>query len=748
MPDGRGVCDGDTGRATWRFSRVKSAIGLSLSASRSLRRSFSATNLFLRKQLWAWPLIAAVILALIGYTIRSHVERSIEVSMASQLTAMLDTDVEALRIWLSTQQSNADTAANSPQVAALARRITDLSARPETTAVELLQARELPELRAALLPAMKAHGYVDFAIVDPQQRCAASSRDEWIGRPAPPRFGEFLQTALAGRSTVSRPFASVAPHPGDGDELRANAPTMLAVAPLRAAGKVIGALCFRLRPEGEFTRILNVARFGESGETFAFDKSGLLLSQSRFDDELKRIGLIPDQPGSRSILTLELKDPLADLTTGKPAAKRRSELNLTRMAAEAIAGRPGVDVNGYRDYRGVPVIGAWTWLPEYGFGVATEVDAAEAYRPAYILRAALWGLYALLALSAAAIFVFTVVVARMRRSMRHAALEAKRLGQYTLDELIGQGGMGSVYRGRHAMLRRPTAIKLLDVDRTTDETIRRFEREVQLTSQLNHPNTIAVFDFGRTPEGVFYYAMEFLDGINLECLVDRFGPQPEARVIHILSQVCGSLNEAHGIGLIHRDIKPANIVLNQRGGLFDFVKLLDFGLVKSAQSERELTLTAVNTITGTPLYLSPEAIERPDTVDAKSDLYAVGAVGYYLLTGTTVFQGKTLVEICMQQVNEPPEPPSRRAGRSISADLESLLLQCLAKKPEDRPASAKALAAALEACAEAGNWRQEEAEAWWQTHAAEADEPLPTEPATETSKHEATAIWSQERTTS
>ena len=391
----------------------------------------------------------------------------------------------------------------------------------------------------------------------------------------------------------------------------------------------------------------------------------------------------------------------------------------------------------------MPVIGAWKWLPDYGFGVATEVDVAEAYRPSQILRVAFWGLFALLAISAVAIFAFTLVVARLQRSMRHAALTAKKLGQYTLEEQIGQGGMGSVYRGRHAMLRRPTAIKLLDVDKTTVETIRRFEREVQLTSQLHHPNTIAVFDFGHTPEGVFYYAMEFLDGINLERLVQLYGPQPEGRVIHILLQICGSLNEAHGIGLIHRDIKPANIVLNERGGQHDVVKLLDFGLVKAAHAENQLTLTVANSITGTPLYLSPEAIEHPEDVDAKSDLYAVGAVGYYLLTGTTVFTGKSLVEVCMHQVNTPPEPPSQRLGRAVSSELEAILLKCLAKNPADRPASAKELAAALRACPMADAWSDADAEAWWRDYSESTPE-VSASPTTETAKQGATAVWSKE----
>ena len=248
------------------------------------------------------------------------------------------------------------------------------------------------------------------------------------------------------------------------------------------------------------------------------------------------------------------------------------------------------------------------------------------------------------------------------------------------------------------MLRRPTAVKLIDPDKTTDVSIARFEREVQLTSQLNHPNTIAIYDYGRTPEGVFYYAMELLDGLTLQTLVERFGPQPEQRVVNILKQVCGSLIEAHAAGLIHRDIKPANIMINRRGGIYDFVKLLDFGLVKAVDGPRQSTVTVAPGLTGTPLYMSPEAIEKGWTVDARSDIYALGAVGYFLLTGKPVFEGDNVVEICMRHVDTPPLPPSVRLRRPVSADLESLILRCLAKSPAERPQSALELRHLLEQC--------------------------------------------------
>jgi eukaryotic-like serine/threonine-protein kinase len=276
--------------------------------------------------------------------------------------------------------------------------------------------------------------------------------------------------------------------------------------------------------------------------------------------------------------------------------------------------------------------------------------------------------------------------------------------------------MGVVYRAHHDMLQRPTAVKLLDVERTNPESISRFEREVRLTAQLTHPNTIIIYDYGRTAEGVFYYAMEHLEGINLETLVQRFGPQPESRVIHILRQLCGSLGEAHAVGLIHRDIKPANVFLTERGGQYDFVKLLDFGLVKALDGSRQASLTVAGTLTGTPLYLSPEAIERPDEVDERSDLYAVGAVGYYLLTGQPVFEGRNVVEICAKHVTEMPQSPATRLGKPLADDLQQLVLQCLAKAPDSRPSSAAMVDQSLEQCAASGSWTLRDAEAWWRIH--------------------------------
>jgi len=278
--------------------------------------------------------------------------------------------------------------------------------------------------------------------------------------------------------------------------------------------------------------------------------------------------------------------------------------------------------------------------------------------------------------------------------------------------------MGQVHRATHSLLRRPAAIKLIREGEVNEASMRRFEREVQLTSELTHANTVAIYDYGHTPEGVFYYVMEYLDGLDLQALVRRYGPLPPERVVHILRQACGALEEAHSRGLVHRDIKPANIVLCRRGDVPDVVKVLDFGLVKDLAAPDE---TRQNVIAGTPAYLSPEAIEDPETVGPASDLYALGAVAYFLITGEQLFEKKTLAAFCAAHLTERPASPSQRLDAPVPEILEELVMACLEKAPEHRPKSAHELRRALDLVDAERSWSEDEARAWWTTH--EASEP-------------------------
>jgi eukaryotic-like serine/threonine-protein kinase len=679
----------------------------------------SRTQGVLRRHVWLWPLLAAVILVFVGVWVRGRMEGAMRAQLAGNLQTILAANAEALRRWQETVKSQAEIAAEDEHLHELVTKLLERAHTQGDSPAALLGSRELAGIRAHLKPVMERFGFVAFAVLDTNNVVLAAVRDQLIGMRSPPGYAEGFRSSLEGTSAVTHPFPSVAMLTNKLGELRTGVPTMFATAPVRGAdGKVVAALGFRMDPNENFTRILATARVGKSGETYAFDRKGVLLSDSRFDEQLKHLSLIPDSAEAQSILTLELRDPHVDLTRGKVAPSRRAELPFTRAVAEAIAGRDGIDVKGYRDYRGVPVVGAWTWLPNSDMGLVTELDVAEAFGPLHALRMGFYFIFGLLVLGAIAIFVLMRMANRFQKSAQAAAMQAKQLGQYALDEKIGAGAFGTVYRGHHALMRRPVAVKLLDPAVANDTIIARFEREVQLTCQLTHPNTIALYDYGRTPEGLFYYAMEYLDGMSLDQLVKRYGRLPEERAIYFLIQIAASLAEAHGQGLIHRDIKPHNIFVTRRGDIADFVKVLDFGLVKGSNHNGEAELTTDDGILGTPLYMSPEAIERPSSIDARSDIYSLGAVAYYLVTGQPPFSGLTIAEILTHQMRTEATRPSDCLTKPLSEDFEELVLRCLAKDPDGRPHSARALEVALRRCVRAGNWGPEEAEAWWRHLAA------------------------------
>jgi serine/threonine-protein kinase len=356
------------------------------------------------------------------------------------------------------------------------------------------------------------------------------------------------------------------------------------------------------------------------------------------------------------------------------------------------------------------------------WGLIAGVAAASTWPLAYFVGRALGNpaasfqvllMNSLEAYVAAAIATYSTFVIR----------RLQELGCYQLVEKLDHGGMGEIWRARHRMLARPVAVKLirpelLGVKSPVEAAalVARFQREAEATAALHSSHTIALHDFGVTPEGAFYYVMELLDGLDLETLVRRFGPVPPERAIHLLIQACDSLAEAHATGLVHRDVKPANILTCHWGLKWDFVKVLDFGLVKTAWTMGDDDhLTSEGTITGTPAYMAPEAALGGQAIDARVDLYGLGCVAYWLLTGERVFVGRTPVEVLMHHIKTPPIPPSERTGRPIPASLEALVLACLAKDPDERPASAEWLAARLAECETSGDWTPARAHEWWDT---------------------------------
>jgi eukaryotic-like serine/threonine-protein kinase len=318
------------------------------------------------------------------------------------------------------------------------------------------------------------------------------------------------------------------------------------------------------------------------------------------------------------------------------------------------------------------------------------------------------------------------VGARVVYNLGTEVKRARELGSYRLEEKLGEGGMGEVWRARHRMLARPAAIKLIRRSGggdghagASEEALRRFEREAQVIARLRSPHTVELFDFGMAEDGAFYYVMELLDGLDADSLIQRFGPTPPERAIYLLRQVCHSLSEAQSCGLVHRDIKPANIFLCRYGEEYDFVKVLDFGIVRAARDPAETSPvhTRENAVHGTPAFIAPEQAMGTE-VDGRADIYATGCVAYWLLTGQFVFTAETPMGLLLQHAQTRPTPPSARTDRPIPRELDDLVLSCLAKDPANRPQSARELSLRLAEVEGACAWTQDRAREWWATHLA------------------------------
>jgi eukaryotic-like serine/threonine-protein kinase len=344
------------------------------------------------------------------------------------------------------------------------------------------------------------------------------------------------------------------------------------------------------------------------------------------------------------------------------------------------------------------------------------------YTPLPVNRILAW--MAPLVMCSAWVFVFNKQIFMMQIRQQ----QSEEMGAYRLDYRIGHGGMGEVWRASHHMLARNAAIKLIRSDvliqqtgRQADVLRKRFEREARATASLQCPHTVALYDFGVTQDGSFYYVMELLNGMDLQTLVDRFGPFPAARVVSVLRQVCLSLEEAHRAGLIHRDIKPKNIFLCRLGLDFDFTKVLDFGLVKNTDRGKDASvMTVEGATTGTPAYMPPEmALGRAD-IDGRADIYALGCVAYFMLTGGLVFTETSPTAMALAHVQKPVVPPSQRAELGVPKELDALVIACLAKEPGDRPRSAQELNRLLDELSLTETWTRNHAAEWWHTNLPEA----------------------------
>jgi hypothetical protein len=597
-------------------------------------------------------LVSAVLVAL-GYWTYRQVNDSLREIRAGTMKSLLDSEVNALRVWIAEERADAERIARDPRVR---DAIAHLLAAPRCAAAP--RAR----LEKAIRPLLREVGDATFNVLDRDGRFAANRFAAYCGLAASEEFRALLSPVFNGEARFVRPFHDEARVAG-ATRLRDGPPLAWIAAPVRdESGRVIAALAIAQPANAVFASILQAARPGETGETYAFDDNGAILTAEHF--------------GQR----------------GGLAAKTE-----------------GLFLESYVNHRGAEVIGASRWLPDYGMGVALEIAADEAYAPLRYLRIAFGVVFGALVIAVLAAAASALSVIRLRRAIG----DGRKVGAYRLHRRIGEGGMATIYLARHDLLRRPAAVKLLKPARASDEMIARFEREVQMASTLAHPNTVEIFDYGRSRDGLFYYAMEYLDGLNVGDIIARERVVPVPRTIHILRQVCMALGEAHARGIVHRDIKPENIMVCRYGGVYDHVKILDFGLMKHLTEKHSRDLTRDLRILGTPLYMAPERLRNPSDVDGRVDIYALGAVGFLMLTGKRLFEGDDDLALTSRILNDEPPRVSSVAPQPIPAELDLLVLACLEKRREDRPQRVADLIEAFDSLALEHRWTQREAEHWW-----------------------------------
>ena len=612
----------------------------------------------------AAALVALLAMAAIGAWTYSQVRTSLRDLRAAGLVSLVAAETRALQLWTSEKERDAERWASNPEVqrhgAALAKLAAAGSICPQSTQAAL---------QAQIAPYSAVEEVSVFNLIAPDGRVISSSRTGHCGAVVTDEFRARLVPVFEGQTVFMPPMR---------DERRLGAAAVhrevLAwiETPVRGEdGIVVGALGFGRRAEERFAKLLAIDVEGTSRDAYAFDEKLEMLTESR---------------------TAKMGTPVRD-PSGAPTA----------LAAEALAhreGERGVILEPYRNYRGREVIGSWQWLPHEQLAVAVEIDATEAYGPLEHLQVAFGVLFGLVVASLAAGAGSSVWAARMRLR------ESRRVGLYRIEREIGEGGMSNVYYATHEHLKRPAAVKILKSHLASDEVVTRFRREAQLCSQLSHPNTVEVYDYGITRDGRWYYAMEYLEGVSIEDIVRRSGPMPVARVLHLLRQACGSLAEAHARGWVHRDVKPGNLMVCERGGEHDVVKVVDFGLIKQVRNPHTRDLTQYARVLGTPLYMAPERLRNPADADARADIYALGAVAYFALAGKPAFEAETDHDIVYKVMNEPP-PPLARAD--VPAELEALIARCLAKDRDERPSSIEEARAVLDSLALRLPWSEDDA---------------------------------------
>lgn len=607
------------------------------------------------------------------------VQTTVREARRQYLGGLLATQAELVQFWISARKEDARQWAEDAELRRLVREL-------------IAQARNKPaarrlhgELLKRLAPALEERNLALANVVGPDGVLLASLVPEYTGRQLAPAFRERLARVFRGEQVFIGPTLEAERLRGPGV---ANPDTAIAwaTAPIRdEAGRVMAVLCLGRYAAKGFARRLEVTRPGATGEAYAFDASGRMLSNSRFEDRLKARGLLA--AGQSSLGRIMLNPPEAAQGIRSDVSRPTELLARALQAAAAPTGEmKGILLTPYRNYLGDPVIGAWQWLGEHQLGLAVEIGEAEAYRTIAILNTQL------------VVMVLTLAVALFLGPMLPGILwrrvvpvkSGQSVGAYRLERKIGEGGMAEVFLGTHERLGRPAAVKIVKGGQR-EEVAQRFEREARLLASLRHPDIAAVFEIGNVEDGRPYYTMEYFDGEPLDRIVARDGPLTEAAACEVLIRLCGILQYACDRGIVHRDVKPENILLSLDAQGVLGLKLIDFGLAKELDPGQHDQLTLEVSLLGTLGYLAPERIRDPADADIRGEVYAVGALGYFLLTGAEWLPS-------LESAAPEEAPPISERRKLVTPGLEAVIAKALRHRKSTRWENCRALAEALAAC--------------------------------------------------
>ena len=647
--------------------------------------------------------------------ITNDLRSSLDRIVATQLNHLVEDQRDKFHIWEAEKLRQASAWADSPKVTQAILELVKIAEQHRPDAPELAENLKLAPHADVLQAALEqlVGRPIKFAVWDRRLLTLA----DWNQKHQPNILAEgatadgaaMLTPVMNGQKMMFLP--KLGKRVTQAYVMETRAPVVAIFLPVQdAMGSVVAALMVRdYGLEEEFAALCELPSQFATMDCYMLSREGVMLTTSKPAEDLKRGGT-PAGQALDEFNQIFVRDPGADLRQHAGAQLGDPKTwQPTLLASQIAAGNDGFSVREYRNYLGIPVVGAWRWNKDYEVGLALEQDFLMAYAPFLRVQNSLSWLLGSCGFALVAAALFSAWLQHRQRS----AKSLREVGPYRIRELLGEGGMGRVYLAEHVLMRRPTAIKVLRSDPNDPSTLTRFEREVQLACQLTHPNTISIYDFGRTTSGIFYYSMEYIQGAHLGQLLEYAGPIPAGRCIHILRQLCRALREAHQEGLVHRDIKPQNVMIGNRGGEADFIKLLDYGLVKAFAPGVDESALQTKVVVGTPRFMAPERMASPWLADPRVDIYSVGALAYFLLTGQLppLYSGvrETGVDALPGETVELPANVTQ---------FGQLLSNCMATNPALRPARISTVLQQLDDLSVAHPWRPGDAASWWKRHEA------------------------------